>query len=57
LESDNKWLGEDKLIQLLSEFSCPLNPDVERFLKEQSLEFAKTITISRRWNGGICGSK
>ena len=24
-------LGEDKLLQLLSEFSCPINPDVERF--------------------------
>jgi hypothetical protein len=41
LENDNKRLGEDKLIQLLSEFSCPLNPDVERFLKQQSIEFAK----------------
>lgn len=34
-------LGEEHLRQLLSEFSCPLNPDVERFLKEQSIEFAK----------------
>jgi hypothetical protein len=41
LENDNKRLGEDKLIQILSEFSCPLNPDVERFLKQQSIEFAK----------------
>jgi hypothetical protein len=41
LENDNKRLGEDELIQLLSEFSCPLNPDVERFLKQQSIEFAK----------------
>ena len=28
-------------MQLLSEFLCPLNPDVERFLKQQSIEFAK----------------
>lgn len=36
LENGNKILGEDKLVQLLSEFSCPLNSDVERFLKQQS---------------------
>lgn len=41
LENKDKRLGEDKLVQLLSEFSCPLNMDVERFLKEQAIEFAK----------------
>ena len=41
LENENKKLGEDALVQLLSEFSCPLNPDVERFLKEQAIEFTK----------------
>lgn len=41
LENDDGRLGEDKLLQLLSEFSCPLNPDVEHFLKKQSIEFAK----------------
>ena len=41
LDTNDKRLGEDKLRQFLSEFLCPLNPDVERFLKEQSLEFAK----------------
>lgn len=41
LENEGGRLGEDKLMQLLSEFSCPLNPDVERFLKQQSIEFAK----------------
>ncbi len=41
LENANKKLGEDKLVKLLSEFSCPLNLDVERFLKQQSIEFAK----------------
>lgn len=34
LANEDKRLGEDKLVQLLSEFSCPLNPDVERFFKE-----------------------
>ena len=41
LASEDKSLGEDKLVQLLSEFSCPLNPDVERFLKKSSIEFTK----------------
>lgn len=34
-------LGEDELRQLLSEFFCDKNADVERFLKEQSIEFTK----------------
>ena len=34
-------LGEDELRQILSEFFCEKNPDVERFLKEQSIEFTK----------------
>ena len=41
LASEDKRLGEEKLVQLLSEFSCSLNPDVERFLKQQAIEFAK----------------
>ena len=41
LENEDKRLGEETLVQLLSEFSCPLNPDVERFLKEQAIDFAK----------------
>ena len=41
LANEDKRLGEDKLVQLLSEFSCPLNPDVERFLKKQAIDFAK----------------
>lgn len=34
LNSDNPKLGEDKLIQELSEFSCPQNSDIEHFLKK-----------------------
>lgn len=41
LENEDKRLGEETLVQLLSEFSCPLNPDVERFLKEQAIDFVK----------------
>ena len=43
----DKDLGEDELRQLLSEFFCDKNPDVERFLKEQSIgwiEFEILIT-------------
>lgn len=41
IEGDNPELGESNLIELFSEFSCPKNPDVERFLKEQAIDFAK----------------
>ena len=37
----DKDLGEDELRQILSEFFCDKNPDVERFLKEQSIDFTK----------------
>ena len=40
LNGNNEELGEDDLRQVLSEFSCEKNPDVERFAKEQSIEFA-----------------
>jgi len=38
---DDKDLGEEELRGFLSEFSCGKNADVERFLKEQSIEFTK----------------
>ena len=41
LNGNNEELGEDDLRQVLSAFSCEKNPDVERFAKEQSIEFAK----------------
>ena len=41
LNSDNPKLGENRLLQVLSDFSCPKNPDVERFLKKSSIEFTK----------------
>ena len=41
LNSDNPKLGESRLLQVLSGFSCPRNPDVERFLKKSSVEFTK----------------
>ena len=41
LNSDNPKLGERRLLQVLSGFSCPKNPDVERFLEKNSIEFTK----------------
>jgi hypothetical protein len=41
LNSDNPKLGENRLLQVLSGFSCPKNPDVEHFLKNSSIEFTK----------------
>lgn len=41
LSSDDKILGVEQLQQVLSEFLCSKNTDVERFLKEQSIDFTK----------------
>ncbi len=41
LDSSSTKLGEDRLMQILSGFSCPKNLDVERFLKKSAIEFAK----------------
>ncbi len=41
LGNRNPRIGEERLIQILSDFSCPKNPDVERFLKQSSIEFTK----------------
>lgn len=38
---DNPKLGESRIAQVISTFSCPKNPDVERFLKKSSIEFTK----------------
>lgn len=38
---DGDELGEDALQDILSEFTCPKNPDVERFLKKNAIEFTK----------------
>lgn len=39
--SDDILLGENALKDILSEFSCKKNPDVEKFLKEQAIDFTK----------------
>jgi len=35
-----KELGEDRTKSILSSFSCPLNKDVETFLKQKAIEFS-----------------
>lgn len=35
------YIGEDNLYELLSDFSCPGNPDVEHFLLHNAIEFTK----------------
>lgn len=37
----DELLGESVAKKLLSSFSCPLNPDVEHFLKHTAIEFSK----------------
>lgn len=34
-------LGEDKTKEILSDFCCPKNPDVEKFIRYKAIEFAK----------------
>ncbi len=36
-----KQVGEDTAKRILSNFSCPLNPDVEDFIKHKAIEFDK----------------
>ena len=35
------YIGEENLYDLLSDFSCPKNPDVEHFLLHNAIEFTK----------------
>ena len=34
-------IGEEKAIAILSDFSCPVNPDIEIFLRTTAIEFEK----------------
>lgn len=40
-ENEPTYIGEENLYDLLSDFSCPQNPDVEYFLSHNAIEFAK----------------
>ena len=57
---DDQEAGEPALIKLLSAFSCPKNPDVERFLKKSAIEFTKknqsvTYLVFSKDNGDMLG--
>ena len=53
----DKDLGEDELRQLLSEFFCDKNPDVERFLKilkkSKIKQISETILTDWRKQGKV----
>ena len=53
LVNEDGKLGEEKLRELLSEFSCPLNVDVQHFLRQQALNFQRSIR--QLIFGTICG--
>ena len=36
-----KIIGEDNVNQLLSDFLCPKNPEIENFIRKNALDFAK----------------
>lgn len=60
LKNDNPKIGEDRLLQVLSGFSCPKNPDLELFLKNSSIEFTKknqsvTYLVFSKENGALLG--
>lgn len=40
-QGDNEKVGEPELLRMISDFSCPKNPDVEHFLKESAVDFTK----------------
>jgi len=40
-EGDNDKVGEPELLRMISDFSCPKNPDVEHFLKSSSMDFTR----------------
>lgn len=41
IDSNSDEVGEADLENIISDFSCPLNPDVENFLKKNAIEFTK----------------
>lgn len=41
IHGTDEEVGEPALRRMLSGFSCPKNPDVEHFLKHNSIEFTK----------------
>jgi len=44
-----KQLGEEKVSEIISDFTCPFNKDVEFFLKNRAIEFAKQSISQTSW--------
>lgn len=44
-KDEQTYVGEESLSDLLSDFSCPDNPDVEYFLLHNAIEFTKKRSI------------
>lgn len=40
-KNEPTYIGEERLYDLLSDFSCPQNPDIEYFLLHNAIEFTK----------------
>ena len=52
--------GEDFLMRVLAAFSCPVNPEIEKFIKERAIDFAKrrlsiTYLVTDMDDGEILG--
>lgn len=52
-----KAVGEEELLKLLSDFSCPLNTEVEDFVRNKAIDFAKrklsvTYLVMKKINEG-----
>ena len=44
------YIGKESLYDLLSDFFCPKNPDVEYFLLHNAIELRKKINPSLIWS-------
>ena len=55
---DNETSGEDKAKEIISTFSCPLNPDIENFIHNKAIDFskqsiAKTHLVFSSYKGSV----
>lgn len=60
VQNSSDGIGEADLQTAISDFSCPRNPDVEHFLKKNSIEFTKknqsvTYLVMSNEDGEIVG--
>ena len=59
-KNDPAYIGEEQLNEILNEFSCPINHDVEYFLLRNSIEFTKkdqsvTYLVFSQYNADLVG--